>query len=134
MTWSVNLGIGARPPQSLLDPASSPLAALARLLEPFAYRSSPREALVGSPTEDEGVRRLLAVLDEVDATELERVREDCRRSRGLPRGAISSFYSVADAAKADVRAVFLPGLVALRRSPDHQGSLATALGISEPAQ
>ena len=42
MTWAVNVAIGARPPQSLFDPASSPLAALARLLEPLAYRSSPR--------------------------------------------------------------------------------------------
>jgi hypothetical protein len=134
MTWAVHVAIGARPPQSMFDPASSPLVALARLLEPFAYRSSPREALVGSPTEDAGVRRLLAVLDEVDATELERVREDCRAlSRAAERRDLLGFTLSQMWRRPDVRAVFLPGLVALRRSPDHQGSLAAALGISEPA-
>jgi hypothetical protein len=135
MTWAVNVAIGARPPQSLFDPASSPLAALARLLEPFSCRSSPRDALVGSPTEDAGVRRLMAVLDEVDAAELERVREDCRAlSRAAERRDLLGFILSQMWRRPDVRAVLLPGLVALRRSPDHQGSLAAALGISNPAQ
>jgi hypothetical protein len=133
MTWAVNVAIGARPPQSLFDPASSPLGALAKILEPFAYRSSPREGLVASPTEDAGVRRLLAVLNEADETELERVREDCRAlSRAGERRDLLGFILSQMWRRPDVRAVFLPGLVALRRSPDHQGSLA--LGISDPAQ
>jgi len=135
MTWAINVAIGARPPQSLFDPVSSPLASLARLLGPFASGLSPRDRLVGSPIEGAGVRQLLAVLDEAEATELEKVREDCRAlSRAAERRDLLGFILSQMWRRPDVRAVFLAGLVALRRSPDHQGSLAAALGISEPTQ
>jgi hypothetical protein len=42
MTWAVNVAIGVRPPQSLYDSASSPLAALARLLERVSLHITAR--------------------------------------------------------------------------------------------
>jgi hypothetical protein len=131
MTWAVNVAIGARGMQSLFDPASPPLTALAKLVEPIAGHSSVRDNLVGSGIEDMGISRLLAVLDQADATELERVRRAWSRA-GERRDLVGFILSVMWR-KPDVRALILPGLIALRRSPDHQGSLAAALGISDPA-
>jgi hypothetical protein len=135
MTWAVNVAIGARGMQSLFDPTSPPRAALAKLVEPLADHSSVRNKLVGSGIEDMGVGRLLAVLDETDATELARARVDCRAwSRAAERRGLVGFILSRIWRKIDVRAVILPGLIALRRSPDHQGSLAAGLSISEPDQ
>jgi hypothetical protein len=131
MTWAVNVAIGARGTQSLFDPASPPLAALANLVEPIADHSSARDRLVGSGIEDMALVRLFAVLDEANATELERVRVDCCAwSRAAEKHDLVGFILSRIWRKPDVRAVILPGLIALRRSPDHQGSLAAGLGIS----
>ena len=135
MAWAVNVALGARGAQSVFDPASPPRAALAKLVAPVADPSSVRDKLVGSGIEHMGLRRLLAVLDEANETELERVRVDCRAwSRAGERRDLVGFILSVMWRKPDVRAVILAGLIALRRSPDHQGSLAAALGISEPAQ
>jgi hypothetical protein len=135
MTWAVNVAIGARGVQSLFDPTSPPLTALAKLVEPIANNSSVRDKLVGSGIEDIAVGQLLSILDEADATELERARIDCRAwSQAGERRDLIGFILSRMWRKPDVRAVILPGLIALRRSPDHQGSLAAVLGISEPAQ
>jgi len=135
MTWAVNVAISARGTQSLFDPTSPPRTALAKLVEPIADHSSVRDKLVGSGIEDMGVGRLLAILDEADATELARVRVDCCAwSRAAERRGLVGFILSRIWRKIDVRAVILPGLIVLRRSPDHQGSLAAGLGISEPDQ
>ena len=135
MTWAVNVALGRLGGQSVFDPASPPRAALAKLVAPVADPSSVRERLVGSGIEDMSVNRLLAILDQAEAVEIERARKDCLAwSRAGERRDFVGFVLSAIWRKPDVRAVILPGLIALRRSPDHQENLAAALGISEPAQ
>jgi hypothetical protein len=135
MTWAVNVAIGRLGGQSMFDPASPPRAALAKLVAPVADPSSVHERLVGSGIEDMSVGRLLAILDQAEAVEIERARKDCLAwSRAGERRDFVGFVLSAIWRKPDVRAVILPGLIVLRRSPDHQENLAAALGISEPAQ
>ena len=78
MTWAVHVAIGTRPPESIFDPVSRPLSALARVFGITTDPSDIRTGLDGSPIEDFSIPRLLAVLNEdIGAGELYKVREDC---------------------------------------------------------
>jgi hypothetical protein len=75
------------------------------------------------------------VLNQVGETEIEKVREDCRvisragNVRNLARLVLTAMWR-----RMDTRAILLPGLIALRRSPGHQGSLIEVLGETDPSQ
>jgi hypothetical protein len=125
MAWAVAVAIGSRPAVSLFDKASSPLVMLTGKIDITAA------AVVNNM----GIGDLLAVLDKADETEIERAREDCRviahasNVKNLARLVLTAMWR-----RMDARAIFLPGLIALRRSPGHQGSLVEVLGETEPSQ
>jgi hypothetical protein len=125
MAWTVAVAIGARSAASLFDAASSPLAML-----------TGRKDVTGAAiVENMGLNDLLAVLNQVGETEIEKVREDCRvisragNVRNLARLVLTAMWR-----RMDTRAILLPGLIALRRSPGHQGSLIEVLGETDPSQ
>jgi hypothetical protein len=122
MTWAVSVVVGRRVRQSVFDPASPVLAAFVKWLKLDA--STVRDGLFGSGIEDMSIDRLLEALDHHTPDQLEQVRIDCL---ALTRaGAMRSWLWRKPAA----RAVLVPMLIMLRRSPDHQLDLAAALGIS----
>lgn len=132
VTWAISVGIGARLPQSMFDPASSPGAALGKLFQSSVGPPSIRDRLIGSSVEDMRISRLLAILNEATATELENVRKDCcALARAGERRDIIGLVLVAVWRHMPTRAILLPGLIAIRRSPDHQVGLAAALGLRE---
>jgi hypothetical protein len=124
MTWIAHVAVGQRMPQSIFDLKSPLPTAFAKLTKFSINASSFSIGLAGSGIEDMGYVRLLDALDHHTPSEREQLRIDCLaltragilQSRLLRRGA--------------VRAVLVAGLILLRRSPDHQGDLATALGLS----
>lgn len=133
--WAIRVGIGALRSGSIFDPGSLALAALAALVVPGADHASVRERLVGSGIEDMNISRLLAALDEADASALETVRKDCwALSRAAESRSLAGFFLSKAWRRMDARAFILAGLILLRRSPDHQEDLAAALEIPEPAQ
>jgi hypothetical protein len=125
MTWAVHVAIGTRPPESILDPVSRPRSALARVFGITTDPSVIRAGLDGSRIEDFGITRLLAVLNEdIGAGELYKVREDCwvlshsDKARTLILRVLAAMWR-----SVNCRAVLLPGLILLHRSPDHHDSL-----------
>jgi hypothetical protein len=127
MTWAVHVAIGARPPESIFDPVSRPLSALARVFGITTDSSVIRAGLDGSRIEDFSIPRLLVVLNEdIGAGELDKVREDCwilsHCDKVRPRTLITRILA-AMWRRVSCRAVLLPGLILLHRSPDHQDSL-----------
>jgi hypothetical protein len=74
------------------------------------------------------------VLDNHSTSELERLRIDLFAfSRAGERRNLVGFILSRMWKKHKLRALLVPGLILLRRSPDHQGDLAVALGLS-PSQ
>ena len=127
--WAVSIGAGLLIQQSVFDSVSPPRQALAKLMGRSA--SSIGDGLAGSPIETMRLAQLVAVLDDLNASELERVRMDLRAcSRAGERRDLVGFVLSRIWRRHDVRACLLPALVMLRRSPDHQLDLATMLGIS----
>lgn len=129
MTWTLNVALGARPPESLFDPKSPPRAALARI---FGHGTDPAiigDGLAGSQIEDMGLPRLLAVLDEkIDEDELKKVREDCWvLSHSGKVGTLIGKILAAMWRWIPCRAIVLPGLIILHRSPDHQDGLLSVV-------
>jgi hypothetical protein len=124
MTWIAHVAVGQRVVRTIFDPKSPLPTAFAKLTKFSIDASSFSIGLAGSGIEDMSYVRLLDALDRHTPSEREQLRIDCLaltragilQSRLLRRGA--------------VRAVLVAGLILLRRSPDHQGDLATALGLS----
>jgi hypothetical protein len=127
MTWTVHVATGTRPPESIFDPVSRPLSALARIFGITTDPSDIRAGLDGSRIEDFSITRLLAVLNEdIGAGERNKVREDywvCSHSDKVrPRTLITRI--LAAMWRSDTcRAGLLPALILVHRSPDHQDSL-----------
>jgi hypothetical protein len=125
MTWALHVAIGMRPSESMFDPVSHPLSALARV---FGIKTDPsvmRAGLDGSRIEDFSIRRFLAVLNEpIGPGELHKVMEDfwvlshCDKGDILITEILAAMWRFVSC-----RAVLLPGLILLHRSPDHQDSL-----------
>jgi hypothetical protein len=125
MTWALHVAIGERPPESMFDPVSRPLSALARV---FGIKTDPsviRAGLDGSRIEDFSITRLLTVLNEhIGAGELHKVREDfwvlshSDKGRTLITRILAAMWR-----SVNCRVVLLPALILLHRSPDHQDSL-----------
>lgn len=129
MTWAAEVAVGARPIQSIFDPFSSPLSGLTRLFGGSpADHSAMRGQLEGSPIEEFGLAGLLAVLNDAQPAELERAREDfwvlsnAHRVRSVFAMILSSMWR-----RVDYRAIVLPMLVKLHRSPDHRTSILEAV-------
>jgi hypothetical protein len=125
MTWTVHIAIGRRPPESMFDPLSRPLRALARIIGIRTDPSIIRAGLAGSGIEDMSITQLLAVLDEdISAAELHKVREDCwvlshsDKLSGVIRRIFMAMWR-----SLTCRAGLLPLLILLHRSPDHQDTL-----------
>lgn len=123
MTWALHVAMGARPPESIHDPVSPPGSALARLLSTDASVISG--GLAGSQIETISVPNLLAVLsEEIGVNELHKVREDCfvlshaYKVPTMPGKILAAMWGWVSC-----RAVLLPGLIILHRSPDHEDSL-----------
>jgi len=125
MTWALNVAIGARPPESLFDPKSPPRSALARIFGVGTDPSIISVGVAGSQIEEISLPRLMAILyEEIGADELQRVREDCwvlshcHKGNTLIVRVLAAMWG-----RVSCRAVLLPGLIILHRSPDHQASL-----------
>jgi hypothetical protein len=125
MTWTVHVATGTRPPESVFDPVSRPLSALAKVFGIKTDPSAIRAGLDGSRIEDFSIARLLAVLNEdIGAGELNKVREDCWVLSHCDKGStLITRILAAMWRRVSCRAVLLPGLILLHRSPDHQDSL-----------
>jgi hypothetical protein len=127
MTWAVHVAIGTRPPESIFDPVSRPLSALARVFGITTDPSDIRTGLVGSRIEDFSIPRLLAVLNEdIGAGELNRLREDCwmlSHSDKVPTRTLITRILAAMWRSDTCRAGLIPALILVHRSPDHQDSL-----------
>jgi hypothetical protein len=125
MTGVVHVAIGTRPPESIFDPLSRPRSALARVFGITTDSSVIRAGLEGSGIEDFSITRLLAVLNEdIGASELNKAREDCwvlSHSDNV-RTLITRIFATMWRS-VNLRAVLVPGLILLHRSPDHQDSL-----------
>lgn len=121
--WTTAVAVGACSPARLFDEAVLPLATLC------GRKDATGAAVVQNIM---GIGTLIAVLDEAGEAELLRIREDIRtiarlgNSRSGVRAMLSAWWKSMDA-----RAVLLPALIGLRRSPGHQGSLVEALGSLE---
>lgn len=125
IAWAVAVAIGARSAASFFDPARSPLAIL----------TGEKDVTAAQILENMAIDALLAVLDAANEAELERVREDCRViARPSNSWSLARLILTAVWRRIDTRAVLLPGLIAIRSSPGHQGSLADALGETEVAR
>ena len=127
--WAVSIGAGLLIQQSVFDSVSPPRQALAKLMG--RSESSIGDCLAGSSIETMRLAQLVAVLDDLNASELERVRMDLRAcSRAGERRDLVGFVLSRIWRRHDVRAGLLPGLVICHRSLDHQGDLAMALGLA----
>jgi len=131
ITWAIRVAIGARPSESVFDAVSPPRSALARLFGSSTQHSVIREGLADSPIEEISIARLLVVLnEEIGSDELEKARQDCwvlshsskvRTFTGIVLAAIWGWV--------DSRAMLLPGLILLHRSPDHQAGLLEVIKL-----
>jgi hypothetical protein len=131
MEWAVQVGLGQRIQESVHGPISPPRDALAKLLASMIEASSVRDSLAGSGIEDRRIRTLVEVVDNHSTSERERVRMDLLAfSRAGELHNLVGFILSRMWKWHGVRALLVPGLILLRRSPDHQGDLATALGLS----
>jgi hypothetical protein len=131
MEWAIQVGLGQRIQESVHDPISPSRDAVAKLLAPMIEASSVRDGLAGSGIEDMRIRTLLEVVDNPSTSERERVRMDLLAlSRAGELHNLVGFILSRMWKKHRLRALFVPGLILLRRSPDHQGDLAMALGLS----
>ena len=129
MEWAMQVGLGQRIQESVHDPISPPRDAVARLLAPTIEASSVRDGLWGG-IEDIRIRTLVEVLDNHSTSERERVRMDFLAfSRAGELHNLVGFILSRMWKMHFLRALFVPGLILLRRSPDHQDDLAMALGL-----
>lgn len=138
MGWAAAVAAHARPVPSLADPASPILAALDKAGNLSASTGNvPLRDLLpdgGAGIENLSLASLAAVLDNVGGDEIEQARRDWIAIRriaeaGRATGGLSAILS-ALWKDPKVRAVALPGLMLIRRSPGHGNELAESLAAA----
>ncbi len=151
LMWAVSVAAGIMPSKSLYDPSSSVFDAL-REAGSFSKCTKPPDHEL--EVESFSITRLRGILSQANAGEIEQARRDWsaiarlfEMSRAIDWRAVRKALNVQSTSSAqppapadffravwqdfDVRAVLLPFLIFVRRSPKHSRGLSEILAVSD---